>query len=121
MMRVAPVSADLLIKLAIAAGVAAAAWYAYRRVADAMPTLPSAATLAEKVASAASATADAVNPASPTNLVNRAVTATGQAVTKDSGWTLGGWLYDITHADPLAPKNPGKDNPSSFDLGMGAG
>lgn len=44
--------------------------------------------------------ADLVNPASSGNAVNRAVSAAGQAITGNSSWTLGGWLYDLTHGDP---------------------
>lgn len=39
----------------------------------------------------------AFNPANPGNIVNRAVTAAGQAVTGEDGWSLGGALYDWTH------------------------
>lgn len=46
-----------------------------------------------------------VNPADSRNLVNRAVTTVGSAVSQDSNWTLGGWIYDLTHPayDPNAP------------------
>lgn len=40
---------------------------------------------------------EAFNPASEKNIVNRGVTAAGKAVTGDKYFTLGGWLYDITH------------------------
>lgn len=41
------------------------------------------------------AVGQAVNPASDQNLVNRGVTAVGMAVTGDSGFSVGGWLYDV--------------------------
>lgn len=54
------------------------------------------------VAQAAGAAVDAVNPASSTNIVNRGVTAAGAAISGDDSWTLGGWLYDVTHRDEVA-------------------
>lgn len=50
------------------------------------------------------AVAAAVNPADADNLVNRAVTGAGQTMSGDSAWTLGGWIYELTHA-PYEP-NP---------------
>jgi len=41
-----------------------------------------------------------LNPASSENIVNKAVTSAVSGLTgKDE--TLGGWLYDITHDDPV--------------------
>jgi hypothetical protein len=40
---------------------------------------------------------NAVNPASPDNLVNTAVESVGQSLTGDPNWTLGGWAFDWTH------------------------
>lgn len=45
--------------------------------------------------------ADKVNPANPDNVVNQAVTGIGKTVTGNENWTLGGWIYDMTHSDPL--------------------
>lgn len=58
---------------------------------------------------------DLVNPASSGNIVNRAVTATGAAVTGDSNWTLGGWIYDLTHPayDPNS-KTPAAADPADW-------
>jgi hypothetical protein len=39
----------------------------------------------------------AVNPASNGNLINRGVEAIGRAATGSKTWTLGGWIYDVTH------------------------
>jgi len=47
------------------------------------------------------AAADKVNPANPDNVVNQAVTGIGKTVTGNENWTLGGWIYDMTHSDPL--------------------
>lgn len=40
---------------------------------------------------------EAINPAADGNLINRGVSNIGQAITGQSNWTLGGWLYDVTH------------------------
>lgn len=46
------------------------------------------------IGSAVTAAADAVNPASSSNLVNRGVSAVGSAVTGDESWSLGGQLAE---------------------------
>jgi len=41
-----------------------------------------------------------VNPTDPNNVINQAVTSIGKDLTGNQGnssFTLGGWLYDITH------------------------
>lgn len=43
------------------------------------------------------ATATAINPVNPDNVINRGVNAVGTTLSRDPYWTLGGWLYDITH------------------------
>lgn len=48
-------------------------------------------------ASAADAVADAVNPNSAGNLIYQGTNAVGRTVTGDSSFSLGGWLYDVTH------------------------
>lgn len=46
-----------------------------------------------------------LNPASQDNFINRAFTDSVRAVSGRENWTLGGWLYDLTHEpyDPNAP------------------
>ena len=39
----------------------------------------------------------AINPVNNNNIFKRAVDAVGGAVSEDESWTLGGWVYDITH------------------------
>jgi hypothetical protein len=59
----------------------------------------------ETIGAIADATVTAVNPANPENIVNRGVSAVGSAIVSDTGpgrnadgsWTLGGWLYDVSH------------------------
>lgn len=40
---------------------------------------------------------ETLNPASSENIVNRGVTGAGAAISGDRNWTLGGWVYDVTH------------------------
>jgi len=50
-----------------------------------------------------------VDPTDPTNIVNRAVSAVGESLTSptssgrngDGSWSLGGWLYDVTHGGAI--------------------
>ena len=87
-MKATSISGDMLVKLALGAVALGAVVYAVFKIKGAGTE-------------AAKAVGTAVNPADPQNIVNRGVTAIGTAVTGDSGWTLGGWIYDITHADPM--------------------
>jgi hypothetical protein len=53
------------------------------------------------ITDAAKSVGDAINPASSTNLVNKAANAVVQTVTGSSDETLGGWFYDALHPDPM--------------------
>ncbi len=56
--------------------------------------------LSRKAGQGAAVVGQAINPANPDNVVNQGVSAVVSAATgRDE--TLGGWLYDLTHADPL--------------------
>ena len=99
-MKIAPVSADLLIKVGIGLAACGLVYIAYRKISGA------ASSAIDSVGEAASAAVDAVNPASPTNIVNRGFNAVTQAIAGDPNWTLGGAIYDWTHPDPL--KSPAK-------------
>lgn len=100
-MKIAPVSADLLIKLALAGAAGFALWYAYQKITGA------AGQAVEKAVTAAGEVADAVitgiNPVNHDNIVNRAVSATGAAISGNDSWSLGTWVYDLTHSDPEPP------------------
>lgn len=102
-MKVAPVSADLLIKLGLGLAVlGGAAFVLYRLKAAAAQALPY------------------VNPADGRNLVNQGVNAAGSAIftapdaagkNADGTWSLGGWIYDVTHpgtVDQLRNMNTGE-------------
>lgn len=110
-MKIAAVSADLLIKLAIGAAVIGGAVYLLRKastsVSDAF------AGVSEAVSDVADSVIVGINPANSENIVNRGVNAIGGAIVSDTGpgrnadssWTVGGWLYDVTHPEVVAQRD----------------
>ncbi|MGV2873498.1 hypothetical protein [Colwellia sp. E150_009] len=40
-----------------------------------------------------------INPTNQDNIFNQGVLAVGRNITGNEHWTLGGWIYDITHQD----------------------
>lgn len=89
MVKVSALSGDLLLKLALVAAGAAVLYIVAKKAGG------QAAQLASRVGTA-------INPASPDNVVNQGVNAVGRAVTGSDSWTLGGWIYDSTHSDPMS-------------------
>lgn len=98
-MKVAPVSGDLIVKLGIGAvlfGGLAMLIYTWKSQASAA---------AGAAANAVGNAMDAVNPSSADNLVYSSYNNFAGAILPDSGpgrnadgsWSLGGFLYDITH------------------------
>ena len=64
---------------------------------------------ADAAGSAVSAVGNAVNPASPQNLVYTGINSVGDVLdngSRDSSWSLGTWIYDITHPSESDPNNP---------------
>lgn len=47
------------------------------------------------------AVAKAVNPVDPNNVFATGTNAVGAALSGNDSWNLGGWLYDLTHRDPI--------------------
>lgn len=92
-MKVAPISGDLVVKLALGAAVIGVLYYATTRLQAALPSVQQ--------------VKDALDPTSDKNLAYTGVNALGNAVAStdpdaagrnaDGSWTLGGWLYDVTH------------------------
>jgi hypothetical protein len=89
LVKVAPVSGDLLVKLGLGVALGVGVWYAFHRIRGSLPDVP-----------------NAINPASPDNIINRGVSAVGGAIVTspdgpgknaDGSWSLGAWLYDVTH------------------------
>lgn len=120
-MKVGPVSADLLLKLALLAAGVGLAVYVYRRTVGAASA--AAVAIAQQAGEVYDAVIVGVNPANPSNWVNQAVTAAGSAVLSDTApgrnadgsWTVGGWLYDVTHADPVRQAGTGSGQAAVFD------
>lgn len=90
-MRVAPVSADLLVKLALGAAVIGAAVWAVNRAASA-------------AAAPVAAVADAAWAITPWNPDNVFAGVANDAVSAVVGYeeTVGGWLHDVFNPDPMA-------------------
>lgn len=122
-MKIAPVSADLVIKLALIAGGIGLAWYVYKRTAGA--ALAAGTRAIEVAGEVADAVIVGTNPINPANWVNRGVSAAGGAIVSDTGpgrnadgsWNPGAWLFDITHPGwmnrALAP-SPATTTPSTW-------
>ncbi len=126
-MKIAPISADLLVKIALLAGAGLLVLYLVRRSTDAVSGVFEAAGEAVGAAWAdvqdvADSVIVGVNPSNPSNWVNQAVSSAGAAVVSPTGpgrnadgsWTLGGWLYDVTHADPVGPAMVGTSTPADL-------
>jgi hypothetical protein len=53
--------------------------------------------LARQLAGAAKAAGQAVNPTNPDNVFHSGVNQVGAAVSGDESFSLGAWIFDITH------------------------
>lgn len=103
-MKVAPVSADLLIKAGLAVAGVAALYYAWSKVSNAAGDAIDG--IGEAASAAGGAILTGINPGNSDNLVNKTVTAIGSSIVTDpagagknadGSWTVGGWLFDVTH------------------------
>lgn len=106
-MRMAPLSADLVLKLSLLAGAGLVAWLLLERARAALPTLPDW-QLPE-------VSWELANPASDKNLVYQATSGVVSAAVGHPE-TLGGWVYDLTHADPMAPKPASDTVDDPYDI-----
>jgi phage tail tape-measure protein len=75
--------------LAAVAGVGLVGWWIYSHRND----------IQKAGAKAAAAVGTAINPVSPDNLAYRGVNAVGAALTSNSNFSLGTWIYDVLHPD----------------------
>ncbi len=94
----------------IAAGLGVAAYFAYRsfgRVGQAVG----------KVGEAAGHVGQAVNPLNPDNVFSSTTNKIGAAISGDEGWSLGGWLFDLTHPTPAEPLPSLTTRPIDFGIG----
>lgn len=98
MIKIAPVSGDMLVK--VGAVVLALGGIAY------------AVYWAKNKAMAAAVTT--FNPASPNNVVYSTMNQTFGA--GDSNWTLGGWIYDATHPAYNPNARPATEEPSTYPI-----
>jgi hypothetical protein len=53
--------------------------------------------LKEEAAAVVGAVGDAIDPTNPNNIFHSGVNAVGENISGQKGWSLGGWIYDITH------------------------
>lgn len=90
-MKVAPVSGDLLVKLALVAAALGVAWWAVRRTAAALPDMPGMPNIVPwDDGNVAYAGVNRIGGAMVTD-------PAGPGKNADGSWTLGGWIYDVTH------------------------
>lgn len=100
-MKIAPVSGDLIVKLAIVGAAVAAVWFVVRRASNA------GGQLVDAIGSTVSNAVDAVNPTNPENVAYHTANVIGGELAGDNpdapgrnadgSWSLGAWLYDVTH------------------------
>ena len=109
----APISSDLLVKLALGAAALGLVYSGYRKITGAAGAVG--ASISSAVDTAANVVSTSLNPASTENLVYRGINSAGGSLVSDpagpgknadGSWSLGRWLYDITHDDPLAASSP---------------
>ena len=106
-MKLAPISVDLLLKLALIAGGIGLVVYLVRRASGAVSGAVD--TVVAGAQHVADAVITGVNPTNPQNWAYSGANAVGATVVSDTGpgrnadgsWTVGGWLYDVTHPDPV--------------------
>jgi hypothetical protein len=91
-------------KVIIAGGavVLIAAWYASKKLGDAAGAVYDGVATAvgdayDWTAETVKETVPYVNPADSRNVVYGSIGAVGGAISGDKNWSLGGWIYDITH------------------------
>lgn len=47
-----------------------------------------------------------LNPANKNNIINKGVSSLGATISGNDNWTLGGWVYDVTHPREADIINP---------------
>lgn len=120
-MKIAPVSADLLIKITLIAAAVAGAWYVAHKATSALSNATSA--VWEPLSNAVVNTAGYVSPWNPENIFNSSVNKVVQTFSSTPGQTLGGVVYDVVNPNPLklgntivAPMHDTYENPGGFAI-----
>lgn len=81
--------------------------------------LPAVGNAAGQVAGAA---VGVVNPVNPENIFYQIANGVGTGISGDKDFTVGGWLYELTHGDANAPATPGaKGVPENVRRTVGPG
>ena len=57
--------------------------------------------LTRKASAAAVAAGSAINPVNPDNIFYGGVNEIGGAIAGEKSWSLGSWLYDVTHPNEV--------------------
>ncbi|HEX7890291.1 MAG TPA: hypothetical protein VF522_13100 [Ramlibacter sp.] len=100
-MKLQPISGDLVVKLAVGAALVGVAWYGLRAMRETFgDAFDGAAEWADNLAHTT------LNPLSTDNAAYTGINRVGGALVTapdgpgknaDGSWSLGGWLYDVTH------------------------
>lgn len=116
-MKAAPLSADMMVKLAVGVAAIGLVYFSYKKIAGAAGAAGDA--IAAFGESAINEISTTLNPASPENIVNTSVNSTVGAIVNtvgdvtgvpnpqiagtnaDGSWNAGSYVYDMTHADPV--------------------
>lgn len=101
-MKAAPVSGDMLVKLALGALAVGLAWYTIRKAKNAVSDAVS------QLGDWTGNKLQYLNPMNDQNIVYSGVNSVGGYLAGDTSgsWTLGGAIYDAFHDDPFAPPKP---------------
>lgn len=89
----------------IAAGLGVTAYVLYRS--------------AGQVGQAAGKVGTAINPLNPDNVFAGAVNKVGATLSGDDSFSLGGWLFDLTHPTSTSPAPSVSTLPIDFGIGTG--
>lgn len=108
-MKIAPVSADLLIKLALLASGVLVAAYVVRKASTVAADAAGAAWggITDAAGVAYQTATDAAWSVAPWNQGNVFYEGVNNAIWPDGSESLGTWLYNLTHSDPLQPSSYG--------------
>lgn len=102
----APVSGDMMVKLALAAAAVGLVYFGYRKLSGVAGAAGDA--LAAAGETAINVVSTTLNPASTENAIYKGTNAIGGSLVTDpagpgknadGSWSLGGWFYDVTHPE----------------------